>query len=225
MRKGEKYQKKIVKSELIKLRRQRKTGKEIAKYFECSTNAVAATVKRYGLKYRTPNRLKKAVKSTLQTKIFREVNAHVTTAQGMINELSIAISDNVQIKESIKQKIKEAKRAYIVKEEIDRFFEAQDRVVQRMKDYRELQKDLIGIAELQKFIFAITEAYKTLPIEYRIIFQNELKKRDIVHLTVEQLVAPLESSEEHVESGDDRRGDRPLPATTTESNNITSPHG
>jgi hypothetical protein len=225
MRKGEKYQKKIDKATLIKLRKEKKTGKEIADYFHCSPVAVNKTVIRYGLQRRKPDSIRKGKKTNLQIKIFNEVNAHVTTAQGMINELSVAISDNVSIKESIKQKIKEAKRSNVIKEEIDRFFEAQDRVVQRMKDYRELQKDLIGIAELQKFVFAIIEAYKTLPIEYRIIFQNELKKRDIVHLTVEQLVEPIESSEEHVKSGNDKRGERPLPATAAESNNNSSPNG
>jgi hypothetical protein len=210
---------------LRKLRRQGKKRKEIAEHFKCTVNTLDRFIARHHAQKISTSVIKKRTNTQIQTKIFNDVNAHVTTAQGMINELSVAISDNVSIKESIKQKIKEAKRSNVIKEEIDRFFEAQDRVVQRMKDYRELQKDLIGIAELQKFVYAIIEAYKTLPIEYRVKFQDELKKRDIVHLTVEQLVEPIESSEEHVKPGNDRGGDGSLPATAAESNNNPSPNG
>ena len=226
MRKGEKYEKKIDKQTLIKMRKEKKTLKEIAAHFGCTPGTVKDAVMRYGLQYKKASSIRKQKKTILQTKIFNEINAHVTTAQGMINELSIAISDNVSIKENIKQKIKEAKRSNVIKEEIDRFFEAQDRVVQRMKDYRELQKDLIGIAELQKFVFAIIEAYGTLPLEYRIRFQNELKKREIIHLSIEQLVPASESSigvdKDQLQSGNDRKGNGDLSETTRIPSNAPS---
>ena len=226
MRKGEKYEKKIDKQTLIKMRKEKKTLKEIAAHFGCTLGTVKDAVMRYGLQYKKASSIRKQKKTILQTKIFNEINAHVTTAQGMINELSIAISDNVSIKENIKQKIKEAKRSNVIKEEIDRFFEAQDRVVQRMKDYRELQKDLIGIAELQKFVFAIIEAYGTLPLEYRIRFQNELKKREIIHLSIEQLVPASESSigvdKDQLQSGNDRKGNGDLSETTRIPSNAPS---
>ena len=226
MRKGEKYEKKIDKQTLIKMRKEHKTLREIAAYFKCGIQAVNQAVIRYGLQYRKTASIRKQKNKILQTKIFNEVNTHVTTAQGMINELSIAISDNVSIKENIKQKIKDAKNAHTVKEEIDRFFEAQDRVVQRMKDYRELQKDLIGIAELQKFVFAIIEAYGTLPLEYRIRFQNELKKREIIHLSIEQLVPASESSigvdKDQLQSGNDRKGIGDLPEAAGRPSNASS---
>jgi transcriptional regulator CtsR len=222
MRKGEKYEKKIDKKTLIKLRKDNKTIKEIAEHFHCLPSTVNSYIKRHGLAKQTPATIRKRRNTKLQTKIFNEVNVHVTTAQGMINELSVAISDNVAIKESIKQKIREAKRADVVKDEIDRFFEAQDRVVQRMKDYRELQRDLIGIAELQKFVHAIIEAYKTLPLEYRIRFQDELKKRDIVHLTVEQLVeTSTDAGQERVLPGDDSNGDGKLSGAAETPSNVT----
>jgi hypothetical protein len=196
------------------LRKQKKTRKEIAEHFNCTVRAVQDAVKRFGLQRVTKKQFKGKVNAYLQTKIFNEVNVHATTAQGMINELSIAISDNVAIKQSIKQKISEAKNAKVVKDEIKRFFEAQDYVIQRMKDYRELQKDLIGIAELQKFVYAIVDAYGTLPLEYRIRFQNELKKRDIVHLDIEQLVDTGERSigdhQDNAQSGNVAEGNRDI---------------
>jgi hypothetical protein len=206
---------KIDKATFRKLRKQGKKREEIAEYFKCSVNAVDRFIIRHHAQKMDLSVIRKRRKTQIQTKIFNEVNVHVTTAQGMINELSIAISDNVSIKESIKQKIKEAKSSNVIKEEIDRFFEAQDRVVQRMKDYRELQKDLIGIAELQKFVYAIIEAYGALPLEYRIKFQDELKKRDIIHLSIEQLV---ESSERNTGSNQDNA----LPGNVTERDGTLS---
>ena len=208
---------KITKANLRPLLKKNKSEKEIASILGCTQSAVSNAKSRWGWGIRTNAQIKKAVenrkenavKKELQAKIFSEVNIHATTAQGMIDELGAFISDNISIKNELKKKINEAKQSKDISEEIDRYYEAQDKVVQRMEDYRNLQKDLMGIVELQKFVSGVVEAYKQLPLEQRKLFNDELKKRNIVSLTIEQLV----------ESGDDSSGNRPVPHETEQAGN------
>jgi hypothetical protein len=197
---------KIKRKELQNLLKKKKSRKEIAAHFGVSINAVDGTIRRYGLKHISAKSIKKARKTRIQTRIFNEVNLHATTAQGMINELSTAISDNVFIKEAIKNILQNSKKGILKPEHVKRFFDAQDKVVQRMEDYRNLQKDLIGILELQKFVDAIIEAYKTLPHEHRVKFQDELKKRNIIHLSIEQVVRGGSAIDEQSSTGRDDTG-------------------
>ncbi len=189
MIKGQKYQKKINASTLRLLRKQGKTNSQIAKHFNCSIEAVNKAVKRYSLqKHGNKKKYAKIAKTKAQKKIFAEAEKYAITAQTMIDELSLAVSENIIIKDLLKKEIDDIKDRKSRNIELERLQRAQDKLVQRMTDFRDLQKDLTGIVELQKFIAAVIDAYKVLPLEYRVKFQNELKKRDIIHLGIEQLV-------------------------------------
>jgi hypothetical protein len=196
----------------------------MAQELGCTEAAISKALSRWGWGRKTnaqvvksvEGQLQSAVNKKLQEKMFEEINVHATTAQGMIDELGTFISDNVAIKNQIKKKINEAKISKNINEDIDRLYEAQDKVVQRMEDYRNLQKDLTGIVEVQKFINGVVAAYKVLPREYRIIFNDELKKRNIINLSIEQLV----------ESGDDTSGNGNIPkAEEPGGNAVPAPTG
>lgn len=204
MKKGQTYQKKIDVNKLSKLYiNQNKTAKQVAKYFNCSIQAVKAAIKKNDLRKKARKAIiKQKVKKSLQNRIFREINTHVTTAQGMINEIENTIQDNVSIHNYIKQSIKDSKRKKLDKNEIKFLYDAQDKLVQRMKDYRELHKDLLDILDVQKFKDAFIESFKKIsPVDRKILIY-EFEKRGIVSFSLERL---LDASSNPGTQGDSSR--------------------
>jgi hypothetical protein len=193
---------KINKAILRKLRKQGKKREEIAEHFKCSISAIAKAITDIGAQRMASTAIKKRVKTRIQTKIFNEVEIYRVTAQGMINEVEKTISDNSAINNYVKQIIKNSEGRNLNKREkelIEFLFKVQDKVVQRMEDYRNLHKDLLSINEVQRFMNVMGDIWKLLPYEYQKLLVDECKKRDIIIFSIEQLIP---TNDKQISAGD-----------------------
>jgi hypothetical protein len=190
--------KKITEIELSRLVRQEKTDQEIAQYFGASISTVRNKKCKWGLSVSKERaRKKKARETMLKTWVFKEVKKHRVEVSTMVKAIEGAVHDNIQIKDRLKDEIeqnsieKTTKGKDTFRSAIKIFFEAQDKMIERIQDYRDLQRDLYSLSEVQKFMNGIMDVYQIMPVEYRRKLHEELNKRGIAHLNEEQIVSPI----------------------------------